>query len=278
MKLIRFGARDNARPGLLKGKNIVDLRRIFPDIPDVDEVFFRQGWLEKIAGVTDSGEPMDVPITCPVCRPSKIICLGQNYHEHAKEGGAKSPEKPILFCKTLNTLNGPFDPIVLPRGNVQVDWEVELAVVIGREAKNIKKAEAIHYIAGFAVLNDVSERIAQFSDGQWFRGKSADTFAPFGPALLTADELSNVNNLKMTTRVDGVMMQEGNTGDMIFDIPFLLEYISKTITLIPGDIISTGTPSGVGIFRTPPVVLKPGNVVECHIEGIGSLINPVMAG
>lgn len=278
MKLIRFLVNNHIRPGLLKGERIVDLRRIYPDIPDVGETFFRQGWLEKIAGISDAGQSMDVPITYPVHCPSKIICLGQNYPEHAQEGGANRPEKPILFCKTPNTLNGPFDPIVLPKGDVRVDWEVELAVIIGKEARGVQKNEAIDYIAGYTVLNDVSERRAQFSDGQWFRGKSADTFAPFGPALVTTDELPNANYLKMTTRVDGITMQEGNTGDMIFDVPFLLEFISKTITLLPGDIISTGTPSGVGIFRNPPVLLKPGNIVECHIEGIGSIINPVVAG
>jgi len=278
MKLIRLGTKDNARPGILKGNNMIDLKRLFPDIPDLGEQFFTQGWLEKAAAVSDPGEPIDATVTCPVFYPSKIICLGQNYPDHAKEGGAVKPEKPILFSKSANTINGPFDPIVLPRGNVMVDWEVELAVVIGRKAKGIRKSEAFDYIAGYTVLNDVSERRAQFSDSQWFRGKSADTFAPFGPVLVTKDELTDVSNLKMTTRVDGVIMQEGNSGDMIFDIPFLLEYISETITLLPGDIISTGTPSGVGIFKKPPVLLKPGNVVECEIEGIGSLKNPVIAG
>lgn len=277
MKLIRFGEKDDAQPGLLKEDRIVALRSIFPDIPDIGEDFFADGWLEKVATVSAPGEKMDVPITCPIRRPSKILCLGKNYEEHAKEGGDEKPEKPLIFCKTLNTLNGPFDPILLPRSCKQIDWEVELAIVIGKECKRVKQQDAVDYIAGFTVMNDVSGREAQFSDDQWYRGKSFDTFAPMGPALVTVDEIPDVNNLRLTATVDDVVMQDGNTGDLIFDIPYLIEYISEDITLIPGDIISTGTPSGVGIFRNPPVVLKPGNVVECHIEGIGSIINPVIS-
>ncbi|MEE8397955.1 MAG: fumarylacetoacetate hydrolase family protein [Desulfobacterales bacterium] len=277
MKLIRFGEKDNAQPGLLKEDRIVALRSIFPDIPDIGEDFFRDGWLKKVADVSEPGEKMDVPITCPVRRPSKILCLGKNYAEHAKEGGAENPEKPLIFCKTLNTLSGPFDPILLPKSCKQIDWEVELAIVVGRECKRASQQDAMDYIAGFTVMNDVSGREAQFSDDQWYRGKSFDTFAPMGPALVTTDEFPDVNNLRLTATVDGVVMQDGNTGDLIFDIPYLIEYISQDITLIPGDIISTGTPSGVGIFRNPPVVLESGNVVECHIEGIGSIINPVVS-
>ncbi len=277
MKLIRYGEKENARPALLKEDRIVDLRSIFPDIPDIGEDFFRDGWLERVADVTDPGEKREVPITCPVCRPSKIICLGKNYEEHAKEGGDESPEKPLLFCKTLNALSGPFDPILLPKSSTQIDWEVELAIVIGREGKRIGQQEAFDYIAGFTVMNDVSGREAQFSDDQWYRGKSFDSFAPLGPAMVTVDEIPDVNNLRITATVDDVVMQDGNTGDLIFDIPYLIEYISRDITLVPGDVISTGTPSGVGIFRNPPVVLKPGNVVECYIEGIGSIINRVVS-
>ncbi|MBW2179599.1 MAG: fumarylacetoacetate hydrolase family protein, partial [Deltaproteobacteria bacterium] len=208
--------------------------------------------------------------------PSKIICLGKNYVEHAKEGGMDVPEKPLLFCKTPNTLCGPHDPIVLPTGSGQVDWEVELAVIMGKEGKKIKKKDAFDYIAGYTVMNDVSGREAQFSDQQWFRGKSFDTFAPMGPVLVTADEIDDVDNLKLTAIVDGVIMQDGNTKDLIFDIPTIIEFISEDMTLIPGDIISTGTPEGVGIFRNPPVVLKEGNVVECAVEKIGSIKNKVV--
>ncbi len=276
MRLIRFGKKGKEKPGLLKDNRIVDLRAVFPDIPDIGEEFFRDGWLEKIAQVTDSGNEMDVRIGSPVNRPSKIICLGKNYLEHAREGGFDNPEKPLIFCKAPNAVNGPFDPVIMPKSSGQVDWEVELAIVIGKEGKRIKNKDAFDYIAGFTIMNDVSAREAQFADSQWFRGKSFDTFAPLGPVIVTCDELEDVNNLSLCAIVDGVIMQDGNTRDMIFDIPSIIENISEDITLIPGDIISTGTPSGVGIFRDPPIVLKPGNVVECRIEKIGSIINQVV--
>ena len=276
MKLIRFGQKGTARPGLWKDGNIVDLREIFPRIPDISETFFREGWLERVAEVKNPGRKIEVRIASPIHRPSKIICLGKNYAEHAKEGGFENPETPLLFCKTPNALSGPYDPIILPRSSGQVDWEVELAVIIGKEGKRINKADAFDYVAGFTVMNDVSGRQAQFSDSQWFRGKSFDSFAPAGPFIVTPEEIDDVNNLRLTAVVDGEIMQDGNTRDMIFDIPALIENISEDITLIPGDIISTGTPAGVGIFRDPPIVLKPGNVVECRIEQIGSIINKVV--
>jgi 2,4-diketo-3-deoxy-L-fuconate hydrolase len=277
MRLIRFGAIGQERPGLWREGKIVDLTRIFPDIPDIGEEFFRQGWLARVAGVDDPGEKLDVRLGCPLARSSKIICLGKNYAEHAKEGALDIPDKPLLFCKAPSALSGPFDPIVLPRSSGQVDWEVELAVVIGRQGKRISQREFLDYVAGYTVMNDVSGREAQFSDSQWFRGKSFDTFAPLGPALVTPDEVGDIGNLALTTRVDEEIMQQGNTRDLIFDIPALIEYISQDITLVPGDIISTGTPAGVGIFRNPPVVLRSGNVVECRIDPIGALRNPVVA-
>jgi 2,4-didehydro-3-deoxy-L-rhamnonate hydrolase len=276
MRLVRFGQKGNIKPGLWKDGNIVDLREIFPEIPDISETFFKEGWLEKVAEVKNPGRKIEVRIASPVHRPSKIICLGKNYAEHAKEGGFENPEKPLLFCKTPNTLSGPYDPIILPRSSGQVDWEVELAIIIGKEGKRISKTDALDYIAGFTVMNDVSGRQAQFSDSQWFRGKSFDSFAPAGPFIVTLDEIDDINNLGLTAVVDGQIMQDGNTRDMIFDIPTIIEDISEDITLVPGDIISTGTPAGVGIFRDPPVVLKPGNVVECRIEQIGTIINKVV--
>lgn len=278
MKLIRMIHKGEIKPGLWKDGLILDLKPIFPSIPDIGETFFTEGWLEKISAVKDPGIALDVRLINPICRPSKIICLGKNYAEHAKEGGFDNPDKPLLFSKAPSALSGPFDPILLPKSCGQIDWEVELAVIIGKACKRVSRTNAMEYIAGFTVMNDVSAREAQFGDGQWFRGKSLDTFAPLGPALVTPDEIGDINNLQLTTRVDGVLMQDGNTADLIFDIPFLIEYISKDMTLIPGDVISTGTPSGVGIFRNPPIVLKPGNVVECWIESIGSITNPVMEG
>lgn len=273
MKLIRFGEKGKERPGLYKDGKIVDLRTIFPEIPDIGERFFTQGWLEKIKDTDDPGQKMDVRFGPPVSNPSKIICLGKNYEEHAKEGGFDKPEQPLLFCKTPNTLNGPFDPVLLPQTSGQVDWEVELAVIIGRQGKRISRQDAFSYIAGYAVMNDVSGREAQFADSQWFRGKSFDTFAPLGPYLVTPDEITNVQNLRLTAKVNDEIMQDGSTKDMIFDIPEILYDISREMTLMPGDIISTGTPSGVGIFRNPPVTLKTGDVVACEIEGIGAIVN-----
>ncbi len=276
MKLVRFGEKGKEKPGLYKDGNVVDLRKIFPKIPDIGERFFRENWLEKIAGVEDPGQKIKDRIGCPIHAPSKIICLGKNYAEHAKEGGFENPDRPLIFCKTLNTLNGPFDPIILPKSSGKIDWEVELAIIIGKEGKRISKAQALDYIAGFTVMNDVSGREAQFSDSQWFRGKSFDGFAPAGPVMVTPDEIGDVNNLRITATVDGKIMQDGNTRDMIFDVFTIIEDISEDITLVPGDIISTGTPAGVGIFRDPPVVLKPGNVVECYVENIGTIVNKVM--
>ena len=277
MRLVRFGPRGQEKPGIWRDGRIVDLRRFFPDIPDIGEPFFRDGWLERIAGINDPGAVMDVRLGCPVARPSKIICLGINYAAHGTEGGFKAPERPILFAKTPNTLNGPFDPIVLPRSSGQVDWEVELAVIIGREAKRVRRAQAFACIAGYAVMNDVSARQAQFADPQWFRGKSFDTFAPLGPALVTADEIGDAGDLALSAAVDGVVMQQDSTRHLIFDVPAIIEFISEDITLLPGDIIATGTPSGVGFFRNPPLTLQPGSVVECRIDTIGAIRNTVSA-
>ena len=277
MRLIRFGEKGQEKPGLMKEGRIVDLTRRFPDIPDVNQAFFAEGWLKKIAAVDEAGEILDVRLGSPVASPSKIICVGKNYAEHAQEGGFDKPESPVLFCKTPNALSGPHDPIIMPLSSSQVDWEVELAVVVGKTAKRVSEAAAFDYIAGFSVMNDVSGRDAQFGDGQWFRGKSFDTFAPFGPALVTPDEAGDVGNLDLACLVNGEVMQTGNTRDLIFSIAFLMAYISRDITLFPGDIISTGTPAGVGIFREPPIVLKPGDVVECRVEGLGAITNGVQA-
>jgi 2,4-diketo-3-deoxy-L-fuconate hydrolase len=277
MRLVRFGSRGREHPGLLKGERVVDLTAAFPGIPDIGEVFFRDGWLERVAHVTDPGRPLTERLGCPIRRPSKIICLGINYMAHGDEARFERPQRPQLFGKTPNTLNGPFDSIVLPAGSGQIDWEVELAVVIGKEGKRIPKDRALEYIAGVSILNDVSGREAQFSDQQWFRGKSFDTFAPMGPSLVTLDEVGDLQNLRLSTRVNGVVMQDGTTADMVFGVAELVEFISSDITLLPGDVISTGTPAGVGAFRDPPVFLKAGDVVECRIEGIGAIVNPVEA-
>ncbi len=273
MFLVRYGEKGRERPGILRGSAIVDLAEHLPGVPDIGPEFFEGGWLEKAAAVTAQGEVPCARLGPPVCRPEKIICLGKNYADHAREGGMSLPKEPLLFCKTPNTLNGPFDDVPMPISSGQVDWEVELAVVIGRRGKRIPRERAMDHVAGFCVMNDVSAREAQFGDKQWFRGKSLDGFAPLGPALATPDEVPDVNRLVLKTRVNGVLMQHGTTADLIFDVPAIIEYVSRDITLAPGDILSTGTPAGVGIFRDPPVTLAEGDVVECWISGLGSLRN-----
>lgn len=277
MRLIRFGEAGNERPGLLNGDAIVDLRRLFPDIPDVTERFFAEGWLDRVRGVDKPGEKTDVRIGPPVARPSKIICLGKNYVEHAREGGMSVPERPLLFAKAPTALTGPFDPIRFPRSEDKVDFEVELAVIIGRRAKRLTPETALSAVAGFSVMNDVSGRTAQFGDKQWFRGKSFDTFAPLGPALVTPDEAGDITSLALSCTVDGAVMQDGTTADMLFSVPEILAFVSEDITLLPGDVIATGTPAGVGIFRDPPRLLAPGETVECRIETIGAIRNTCVA-
>jgi 2,4-diketo-3-deoxy-L-fuconate hydrolase len=276
MRLIRYGAPGHECPGLWYEEGIVALRSIFPDIPDIGEAFFAEGWLEKAREVQAAPKPLDVRLGPPVSRPSKIICLGKNYPEHAREGGFDMPRAPLLFCKTANALNGPYDPVLLPRSSDQIDWEVELAVVIGKAGKRIPASRALDHIAGYTVMNDVSGRRAQFAHSQWFRGKSFDTFAPMGPALVTTDEIGDAQNLKLSAKVNGRLMQEGNTREMLFKIETIIADVSEDITLTPGDVISTGTPAGVGIFRDPPLVLQAGDEVECWVEKIGTIRNRIV--
>ena len=276
MRLIRFGDPGKEKPGLLNNGKIVDLTRHFPNIPDIGPEFFSQGWLKKARQVQDPGVESSARLGCPITRPEKIICLGKNYADHAREGNMDIPAAPLLFCKTANALNGPFDPILMPRFSGQVDWEVELAVILGKAGKVIAQEHAMDYVAGFAIMNDVSGRQAQFGDKQWFRGKSFDSFAPLGPAIVTPDELGDISRLELLTLVNGQVMQHGKTCDLLFNVPRLIAFISQDITLSPGDIISTGTPSGVGVFRDPPLFLNAGDVVECRITGIGALKNTVV--
>ncbi|MFZ1984924.1 MAG: fumarylacetoacetate hydrolase family protein [Desulfatitalea sp.] len=278
MKLIRLGPEGQERPGLWQADGIVDLRALFPEIPDIDASFFRQGWPQRLVGLKAPGRKLEVRWGSPITRPSKIICLGKNYMEHAREGGLDAPASPLIFCKTPNTLNGPFDPVLLPQSSGQIDWEVELAVVIGVEGKRIAKANALAHVAGVTVMNDVSGRQAQFADSQWFRGKSFDTFAPLGPALVTLDEIGDPHDLRLTSKLNGNLMQDGHTRDLIFDLPTMIANISEDITLRPGDVISTGTPAGVGIFRNPPVVIQEGDEVECWVEKIGAIRNRFVQG
>ncbi len=220
----------------------------------------------------------EVELAPPVPNPEKIICVGQNYADHCREQNVELPKTPIIFAKFANTLCGAHSQIPLPPESVaaQIDFEVELAFVIGREAKRIRRANAMDYVAGFTILNDVTARDVQRADGQWVRGKSFDGFGPCGPWLATTDEFSGLvdySNLRLWLRVNGQTMQDGVTSEMIFDVPFLIEYLSRSMTLKPGDIISTGTPPGVGIHRKPPVTLQPGDIVEAGIDGLGALKN-----
>ena len=211
----------------------------------------------------------------PVLRPGKIICVGRNYAEHARERGSDVPIQPIYFLKSINTICGPGDPIRLPPNSSQVDYEAELAVVIGKGGKQIREEEAYEHIAGYMILNDVSARDMQAADKQWFRGKSCDTFAPIGPWIVTTEEIPDPHTLRISLALNGQTMQDSNTGSMIFKIPYLVSYLSQSLTLEPGDIISTGTPEGIGGSRVPPVFLKPGDSVSITVEKIGTLTNPV---
>ncbi len=277
MKLIRFGENGSEKPGLLMAEGRrVDASSI---AADYDEAFFEEGGLERLRRWIDEGGAHGAPVVGsnvrlgpPVWRPSKIVCVGLNFFDHAAESKLKVPDEPVLFSKASSALSGPFDDIVLPRGSEKTDWEVELALVIGRRAKYVSEAEALDYVAGYTVLNDVSERSYQIErGGQWVKGKSCDTFAPMGPVLVTPDEIEDVDDLRMWLRVNGETVQDGSTSRMVFKVPELVSYISRFMTLLPGDVVSTGTPAGVGLGFVPPRYLKAGDVVELGIDGLGEM-------
>jgi 2-keto-4-pentenoate hydratase/2-oxohepta-3-ene-1,7-dioic acid hydratase in catechol pathway len=215
-------------------------------------------------------------LRAPIARPDKITCIGLNYADHAREQGVEPPAAPIFFLKSHNTLCGPGDPIRLPPNSTQVDYEAEFAVVIGKRGRRIAESEAHKYIAGYTILHDVSARDMQFGDKQWYRGKSCDTFAPTGPWIVTTEEIPDPHNLRISLSLNGETMQDSNTSNLIFKVPFLVSYLSQSLTWEVGDLISTGTPRGVGVFRKPPVFLKPGDTVSISVEGIGTLTNPVV--
>ena len=275
MKLIRFGSEGLENPGIqdTNGRNL-DCSAFGEDW---NESFFGSDGITRLANWLNVKQsslpeiPSDARIGPPVARPSKIICIGLNYRKHAEEAGMAVPEVPIIFMKATSSLCGPFDPIYIPRNSVQTDWEVELAVVIGKRGKYVKKDEAYEYIAGYCLHNDVSERDFQLRHGgQWVKGKSADHFAPLGPFLATKDEIPDPHNLRLWLKVNGKMLQDSNTSDLIFDIPTLIEHLSQYMTLLPGDVISTGTPAGVGMGLKPePKYLQDGDIVELGIEGLG---------
>jgi 2-keto-4-pentenoate hydratase/2-oxohepta-3-ene-1,7-dioic acid hydratase in catechol pathway len=273
VKLFRFGPVGSEKPGLILGDGRrVDVSRFGEDYT---ESFFGSGgiarlreWAAKNAASCPDVEP-EVRLGPAVARPSKIICIGLNYRAHAHETNAAIPGEPIIFFKATTALSGPNDDVILPRGSKKTDYEVELAVVMGGVARYIERSAAMAHIAGFALHNDYSEREFQIErGGQWVKGKSADTFAPLGPFLATPDE-GDFGNADLWLRVNGEVRQSSSTSDMIFDVPTLVSYLSQFMTLLPGDVISTGTPSGVGLGRNPPVYLKAGDVVELGIAGLG---------
>jgi 2,4-diketo-3-deoxy-L-fuconate hydrolase len=276
MKLIRFGEAGRERPGLILG----DGRRIdasgFGE--DYGEAFFGGDGLERLRrwaereGASAPEVPEDARLGPAVVRPSKIVCIGLNFRDHAEESNLAIPAEPVIFFKATSALAGPDDDVVIPRGSEKTDWEVELAVVIGRRASYVGEADAMDHVAGYVLHNDYSERAFQIErGGQWVKGKSCDTFAPLGPFLATRDEIPDPHNLRMWLKVNGETKQDGTSADMIFDIPTVVSYLSQFMTLLPGDVISTGTPAGVGLGQKPePQYLRDGDVVELGIDGLGS--------
>ena len=275
MKLIRKGEPNEESPGLL----LPDGREV--DVSsfgeDYDEVFFETNGIERLSEwLKENGEdlppfPENERYGSPIARPSKIVCIGLNYDDHARESGMEIPPEPVIFFKATSSFCGPNDDLILPRGGDKTDWEVELAFVIGKRASYVEESEAMDYLAGYALHNDYSERAFQLDrSGQWVKGKSCDTFAPFGPWLATQDEIKDPNNLKMWLKVNGETMQSSNSSNLHYKIPFLLSYVSQFMTLLPGDIISTGTPPGVGMGMDPQVYLQAGDLVELGINQLGS--------
>jgi len=283
MKLIRFGEAEKEKPGLLLDGGRVDVSAFGADY---DEAFFANGgvaalrtWLNQ-NGKSAPRVPPSIRLGPPIRRPSKIVCIGLNFRDHAAESKMELPREPVIFFKSTTSLVGPNDSLVIPRNGTKVDWEVELAVVIGKKALYVPKESALDFVAGYVLHNDYSERGFQLErGGQWVKGKSADTFAPLGPFVATPDEIANVSALKMWLKVNGELRQNSSTANMIFDVTTLVSYVSQFMTLLPGDVISTGTPAGVGLGMNPSRYLKAGDVVELGIEGLGesrqTVVGPV---
>jgi len=274
MKLIRFGEIGREKPGvLLEDGTRLDVSGFGSDY---DEEFFAtdgltklRNWLAK-QGASALRVRGSVRLGPPICRPSKIVCIGLNFRDHAEESGMEIPKEPVIFFKATSALVGPNDPVVIPKNATKVDWEVELAIVMEKRASYVSSEKALDYVAGLALHNDYSERSFQLErGGQWVKGKSADSFAPLGPFLATKEEIRDFNQLGMWLKVNGEFRQRGSTSKMIFDVPSLVAYVSEFMTLLPGDVISTGTPPGVGLGMKPPQYLKAGDVVELGIDGLG---------
>ena len=274
MKLIRFGNEGSVKPGLqLDNNSRIDVSAFGEDYNEkffaTDGVARLKKWLEtnqKSCPTVDNS----IRLAAPTVRPSKIVCVGLNYAKHAEESGMAVPGEPVLFFKATSSIIGPNDNVMLPRGSKKSDWEVELALVIGKKTSYVKESEALDYVAGYVLHNDISERAFQLErEGQWVKGKSCDTFAPLGPFMATKDEITDPHNLRLWLKLNDETLQDSNTSDFIFDIPKVVSYISEFMTLLPGDIISTGTPFGVGLGFNPPKYLKAGDVMELGIDGLG---------
>jgi 2-keto-4-pentenoate hydratase/2-oxohepta-3-ene-1,7-dioic acid hydratase in catechol pathway len=274
MKLIRFGNTGEEKPGIInKNGQRLDVSKFGEDY---NEAFFEKDGIKRL--ITWLSKNIDncprisenERLGAPICRPSKIVCVGLNYAKHARESGAQVPSEPVLFFKSTTAICGPYDDVIIPKGSQKTDWEVELAVVIGKKASYVEEENAMDFVAGYVLHNDISEREFQLErQGQWVKGKSNDTFAPLGPWLTTRDEISDPNNLNLWLKLNGKTMQESNTSDMVFKIPELVSYISQFMTLLPGDIISTGTPFGVGLGLNPQKYLVEGDVMELGVDGLG---------
>ncbi|AIZ40125.1 fumarylacetoacetate hydrolase family protein [Cellulophaga baltica] len=274
MKLIRFGQINNEKPGVqLSNGNKIDVSGFGEDYT---EHFFESDGLNRLEKWLKANEKEcptiaeDTRLGSPICRPSKIVCVGLNYAKHAAESGMQIPKEPVLFFKATSSIIGPNDTVILPKGSTKSDWEVELAIVIGKKASYVSEEDALDYVAGYVLHNDISERAFQLErEGQWVKGKSCDTFAPLGPFLATKEEIKDPNNLNLWLKLNGEMMQNSSTTDFVFNVQEVISYISQFMTLLPGDVISTGTPFGVGLGLTPPMYLKEGDVMELGIEGLG---------
>jgi 2,4-diketo-3-deoxy-L-fuconate hydrolase len=275
MKLLRFGEFENEKPALeLSNGKRIDVSAFGEDY---NEAFFASDGLTRLAKWLETEiaacpeVPANARIGSCIARPSKIVCIGLNYAKHAAESGMAVPTEPVVFFKSTTALCGPFDDVVIPRNSDKTDWEVELAVIIGKKASYINEEDAMDYVAGYALHNDYSERAFQLErGGQWVKGKSSDTFAPLGPIMVTKDEVSDPQNLRLWLSVNGEMLQDSNTNDMIFDVKHIVSYLSQFMTLLPGDVISTGTPFGVGLGFKPPRYLKAGDIVELGIDNLGT--------
>ncbi|WPP50169.1 fumarylacetoacetate hydrolase family protein [Catalinimonas niigatensis] len=274
MKLFRFGNPGSEKPGVLHNEQKLDVSAFGEDFTEDflanDGLNRLDKWLDD--HISDCPHVSDQQrLAPPIHKPGKIVCIGLNYSDHAAESNMPLPTEPIIFFKATSSIVGPNDELIIPKGSEKTDWEVELGIVIGKKASYVSEAEAMDYVAGYVLHNDYSERAFQLErSGQWVKGKSCDTFAPLGPYLVTKDEVADVHNLRLWLTVNGESKQDGNTANLIFKVPHLVSYLSQFMSLLPGDVISTGTPAGVGMGFKPSQFIKPGDVIELGIEGLGS--------